>query len=139
MDAVLLRWSAIATTLLLSSGLVNLTAASASQAAPMSASAITWSSCYPALASLGLQIGSLLVPLDHAKPAGRVIRLALTRKVHTNTAYRGVMPVNPGGPGVRGSRWRFTVPTCPATGGSPRTGAASTRVVSARAAPPCTA
>ena len=73
-------------------------------AAPAAAATgITWASCPPGqLASLGLQCGSLLVPLDHADPTGPKVRLALTRRPHTGSTYRGVMLVNPGGPGVSG-------------------------------------
>ena len=69
------------------------------------APAIRWTSCQGQLAALGLQCGSLLVPLDHADPAGPKIRLALTRLQHTGSTYRGVMLVNPGGPGVSGLTW----------------------------------
>ncbi len=42
------------------------------------------------------------MPLDHADPTGPHVRLALTRLPHTGSTYRGVMLVNPGGPGASG-------------------------------------
>ncbi len=64
---------------------------------------ISWRPCTDAeLGSLGLQCGTLAVPRDHARPDGPTIRLALTRRVHTSSTYRGVLLVNPGGPGGSG-------------------------------------
>ena len=64
---------------------------------------ITWHSCTdPELGYRDLQCGSLRVPLDHANPDRHQIRLALTRRLHTSSTYRGVMLVNPGGPGGSG-------------------------------------
>ena len=71
----------------------------AAPAAP--APAITWTPCTQS-DLVGLQCGSLLVPLDHADPTGPKIRLALTRRQHVGSTYRGVMLVNPGGPGASG-------------------------------------
>ena len=66
-------------------------------------SGITWRSCGDnQLAYLGLECGSLLVPLDHADPAGPQVRLALTRLPHSGPTYQGVMLVDPGGPGASG-------------------------------------
>ncbi len=75
----------------------------AAPAAPPPASTITWRSCAdPELDYLGLQCGALLVPLDRADPTGPHVRLALSRLPHSGTTYRGVMLVNPGGPGAPG-------------------------------------
>ncbi len=64
---------------------------------------ITWKTCAdPELGYLGLQCGTLMVPRDHAKPDGVKIKLALTRRQHTTSTYRGVLLVNPGGPGGSG-------------------------------------
>ncbi|MFI8192744.1 alpha/beta hydrolase [Streptomyces sp. NPDC085946] len=49
-----------------------------------------------------LQCASLRVPLDHARPDGRQITLALSRVPHTARTYQGPLVVNPGGPGGSG-------------------------------------
>lgn len=64
---------------------------------------IHWTACTePAL--IGLDCGTLTVPLDHARPGGRQITLALSRSRHTGpaAAYQGVLLANPGGPGAGG-------------------------------------
>ncbi|MFF5840632.1 alpha/beta hydrolase [Streptomyces massasporeus] len=62
---------------------------------------LTWKSCatkkYPTL-----QCASLKVPLDHRRPHGEKITLALSRVPHTARAYQGPLLVNPGGPGGSG-------------------------------------
>ncbi|MFE0809280.1 alpha/beta hydrolase [Streptomyces sp. NPDC058848] len=69
----------------------------AAQGAP----ALDWSECgtadYPTL-----QCASLTVPLDHARPEGERITLALSRVPHTADEYQGPLLVNPGGPGGSG-------------------------------------
>lgn len=69
--------------------------------APRQAAPLRWTGCatprYPTL-----QCASLPVPLDHARPAGRRITLALTRVPHTAAASAGPLLVNPGGPGGSG-------------------------------------
>ncbi|MBT2405353.1 MULTISPECIES: alpha/beta hydrolase [unclassified Streptomyces] len=76
------------------------TAAPAAPAAPKAA-ALTWTGCattrYPTL-----QCASLKVPLDHDRPTGRQITLALTRVPHTAAKSQGPLLVNPGGPGGSG-------------------------------------
>ena len=72
------------------------------QAAPTApAPKLTWKKCgtddYPAL-----QCASLQVPLDHARPSGRQITLALSRVPHTAPTSQGPLLVNPGGPGGSG-------------------------------------
>ncbi|MET9825888.1 MULTISPECIES: alpha/beta hydrolase [Streptomyces] len=60
-----------------------------------------WKTCasddYPTL-----QCASLKVPLDHARPRGEQITLALSRVPHTAETYQGPLLVNPGGPGGSG-------------------------------------
>ncbi|MFE5219863.1 MULTISPECIES: alpha/beta hydrolase [unclassified Streptomyces] len=73
--------------------------APAAPAAP--AAAPLWKKCatsdYPTL-----QCASLTVPLDHARPSGRQITLALSRVPHTAKTFQGPLLVNPGGPGGSG-------------------------------------
>ncbi|NEB73696.1 alpha/beta hydrolase [Streptomyces sp. SID14478] len=63
--------------------------------------AVTWKKCatadYPTL-----QCASLKVPLDHHRPHGRQITLALSRVPHTAKKSQGPLLVNPGGPGGSG-------------------------------------
>lgn len=49
-----------------------------------------------------LQCASLQVPLDHRRPDGRQITLALSRVPHTAKTSQGPLLVNPGGPGGSG-------------------------------------
>jgi pimeloyl-ACP methyl ester carboxylesterase len=68
---------------------------------PAPAVRLTWTKCgtskYPTL-----QCASLKVPLDHTRPHGRQITLALSRVPHTARTYQGPLLVNPGGPGGSG-------------------------------------
>ena len=101
----MLRLPVLVTTLLVSAGLLvtPAPAATSATAAPAGVSTVAWSTCSDAqLASLGLQCGSITVPLDRAHPTGAQVRLALTRRPHTGSTYRGVLLVNPGGPGGSG-------------------------------------
>ncbi|WP_064743938.1 alpha/beta hydrolase [Actinomadura oligospora] len=50
----------------------------------------------------GLECGSVRVPLDHARPGGEKITLALTRARHTAARSQGVVLLNRGGPGAHG-------------------------------------
>lgn len=65
------------------------------------AAGISWTQCgttrHPTL-----QCASLRVPLDHARPRGERITLALTRVPHTARTSQGPLLVNPGGPGGSG-------------------------------------
>ncbi|MGW1010655.1 alpha/beta hydrolase [Streptomyces termitum] len=69
--------------------------------APRPLPPLAWTDCgtkaYPRL-----QCATLPVPLDHDDPAGRSIRLALTRVPHTAKTSQGPLLVNPGGPGGSG-------------------------------------
>ena len=62
---------------------------------------VGWKKCattdYPTL-----QCGSLKVPLDHARPNGKQITLALSRVPHTAKTFQGPLLLNPGGPGGSG-------------------------------------
>ncbi|MEV4703803.1 alpha/beta hydrolase [Actinoplanes sp. NPDC049316] len=67
--------------------------------------AIAWGACEsPGLRARGADCGYLSVPLDHAHPGGKKIKLAVSRVRHTvpDSKYQGVMLVNPGGPGGSG-------------------------------------
>jgi pimeloyl-ACP methyl ester carboxylesterase len=65
--------------------------------------AIAWGACADeGLRTRRAECGFLTVPLDHAKPAGATIKLAVSRIRHTTATSQGVMLVNPGGPGGAG-------------------------------------
>ena len=95
----------------------------------------------PSCDYLGLQCGSLLVPLDHADPTAPRSRLALTRRPHTASTYRGVDAGQPG----RSRRLRaVSMPALERLRAGQRraratTGSASTRAASAPARRRCTA
>ncbi|MFB8265298.1 alpha/beta hydrolase [Streptomyces sp. NPDC055955] len=80
-----------------------LTAAPAGAAPTLSVqrAALTWKDCgtknYPTL-----QCSSVRVPLDHDRPGGEQITLALSRVRHTAKTSQGPLLVNPGGPGGSG-------------------------------------
>ncbi|MYU26173.1 alpha/beta hydrolase [Streptomyces sp. SID8352] len=76
--------------------------AGASTSVPVATPApVDWKACgtdgHPTL-----QCASLAVPLDHARPRGERITLALTRVPHTARTFQGPLLVNPGGPGGSG-------------------------------------
>ncbi|WP_242614313.1 alpha/beta hydrolase [Actinomadura roseirufa] len=50
----------------------------------------------------GLQCATIRVPLDHARPRGEQITLALARARHTSARSQGVVLLNRGGPGAHG-------------------------------------
>ncbi|MFE3198574.1 alpha/beta hydrolase [Embleya sp. NPDC059237] len=58
---------------------------------------IGWTPC-----TGGFQCGTLQVPLDHAKPDGPKIRIAVMRKPATGANRIGSLVLNPGGPGGSG-------------------------------------
>ncbi|WP_200940102.1 alpha/beta hydrolase [Aeromicrobium sp. Root495] len=73
--------------------------------AAVAAPKITWKACESAgLASRGAQCADVAVPLDHTKPRGKKITIAISRIKHTvpDSQYQGAMFVNPGGPGGSG-------------------------------------
>jgi pimeloyl-ACP methyl ester carboxylesterase len=97
-----LRLPAIVSAVLVVLGLVSVPAATQAPAVADTGS-ISWHACSDLeLTYLGLQCGSLTVPRDHDDPTGPTITLALTRRQHTSTTYRGALLVNPGGPGGSG-------------------------------------
>ncbi|MGW6781971.1 alpha/beta hydrolase [Streptomyces sp. NPDC054987] len=97
--AVLLATSTVAAAL--ASPVTAAPAAPAPAERASQAAALRWTGCatprYPTL-----QCASLKVPLDHDRPAGRTITLALTRVPHTAKTSQGPLLVNPGGPGGSG-------------------------------------
>lgn len=85
-------------------------AAAAASPAPQAAPAprgLAWKPC-PAKDPVeggklkGLECATLRVPLDHARPAGKKITLALTRARHTAARSNGAVLLNRGGPGAHG-------------------------------------
>ncbi|MEU5127238.1 alpha/beta hydrolase [Streptomyces mobaraensis] len=79
--------------------------AAAARPAP-SPPAPAWHPCPPEqkdLVAAGAECASLPVPLDHADPGGRTIRIALSRVRAKAPAHRrGILLSNPGGPGGTG-------------------------------------
>ena len=78
-------------------GLVGLalapTVAQARPVQPSPSVSLSWSACTDESLS-GLECASLKVPLDHSKPHGQQITLALSRFKHTGTTgYQGAMLV----------------------------------------------
>jgi pimeloyl-ACP methyl ester carboxylesterase len=78
-------------------------ATAAPAAVGRSATGIAWAPCPdddPLMGDylVGLECGSLQVPLDHTRPSGRKITLALTRAKHTAPAsrYQGIVLLNRG-------------------------------------------
>lgn len=66
-------------------------------------STVAWGPCPADVAAPGLQCSTLDVPLDHRRPDGPKISLALSRLASTKPAQRrGVLLVNQGGPGLTG-------------------------------------
>jgi pimeloyl-ACP methyl ester carboxylesterase len=63
---------------------------------------VVWKRCEAPLSAL--ECATISVPLDHRKPSGRKITLALSRKKHTVPAgaYQGILLMNAGGPGAGG-------------------------------------
>jgi pimeloyl-ACP methyl ester carboxylesterase len=62
-----------------------------------------WGACTDArLIKAGAQCGMLEVPLDYDKPKGKKIQIAVSRILHTNPDYKGMIAANPGGPGGSG-------------------------------------
>ena len=80
-------------------------AAPAPAAVPQAVAGIAWGPCSnPTLQAFHAQCGRVSVPLDHDRPNGAKISLAVSRVRHTvrESQYQGVMLVNPGGPGGSG-------------------------------------
>lgn len=62
---------------------------------------LSWSPC-PGEDLAGLQCADVEVPLDYATPDGEKITLAISRRLHQGTDFKGVVLMNPGGPGQSG-------------------------------------
>src|SRR5688572_15876474 len=75
-----------------------LVAAFAGPAPAQAKGSLTWQPC-PSEPGSKLECAKISVPLDHSRPRGRKIELALTRLPATDAAQRrGVLLANPGGP-----------------------------------------
>ncbi|TNM38455.1 alpha/beta hydrolase [Nocardioides albidus] len=62
-----------------------------------------WGACTePRLVKAGAQCAMLQVPLDYDKPKGKKIQIAISRVLHTDPDYKGMIAANPGGPGGSG-------------------------------------
>ena len=101
-----------------------------SHPAPATTSATTTESDSPLVAEAGTlrwqrcrsaglaqaRCAKLRVPLDPADPSGPTIRIALSRVAHTSSdrKHRGVLLLNPGGPGGSGLRMSTTNNSLPA-------------------------
>lgn len=75
------------------------------QAKPVSYTppAPVWGACTnQRLIDAGAQCAMLEVPLDYDKPKGKKIKIAVSRVLHTNPDYKGMIAGNPGGPGGSG-------------------------------------
>ena len=67
---------------------------------------LAWTEC-----GGGFQCASAKVPLDHDRPAGRTIEVALVRRPAADPANRiGSLFLNPGGPGISGIEFVRTAP-----------------------------
>jgi pimeloyl-ACP methyl ester carboxylesterase len=67
---------------------------------------ISWQACAAGSAAAqagGFSCGTASVPLDYQAPAGPKIKLALVRHAATGPVRRGVIFINPGGPGGLGT------------------------------------
>ncbi|MFS3127648.1 alpha/beta hydrolase [Nocardioides sp. Bht2] len=101
----------ISTSVLVTAGM--LMPMSATQAAPANQAAPghgrytptepTWGTCEsPRLQAAGAECGMLEVPLNYARPGGRKIQIAVSRVLHSDPDYKGIIVGNPGGPGGSG-------------------------------------
>jgi pimeloyl-ACP methyl ester carboxylesterase len=71
---------------------------------------VVWQACAAGSAAAqagGFTCARILVPLDYQDPGGPQIKLALVRHAATGPARRGVIFINPGGPGGAGT---FQIP-----------------------------
>ncbi|NKE59618.1 alpha/beta hydrolase [Lentzea sp. PSKA42] len=73
-------------------------------------STVTWGACPANVAPLGLECGTVKVPLDHAKPKGQKIEISISRLASKKPEKRrGVLLTNPGGPGGEGMTFPFAL------------------------------
>jgi pimeloyl-ACP methyl ester carboxylesterase len=89
-------WRALATLTVAVAALIGCSSAPA---------AISWRSCPPASAAAqaGFSCATVRVPLQYQHPGGPTIKLAVVRHAAAGPAHRGVIFMNPGGPGYRGT------------------------------------
>ncbi|MCW2877186.1 MAG: secreted peptidase [Sphaerisporangium sp.] len=95
----------VATLAIAGVGLSVMLSALPAEAAPntrTSPATVAWAPCTGDLG--GLECAKIPVPLDYARPGGKKITLALSRKKHTvsEDKYQGILVLNPGGPGGSG-------------------------------------
>ncbi|MGX1668429.1 alpha/beta hydrolase [Streptomyces sp. NPDC055400] len=95
------RVAAVCGAATLVAGMLAAAPAAAAPTLSVQRAALTWKDCgtkkYPTL-----QCSSVRVPLDHDRPGGEQITLALSRVRHTAKTSQGPLLVNPGGPGGSG-------------------------------------
>ncbi|GAA1505743.1 alpha/beta hydrolase [Nocardioides humi] len=108
---------ATATALLVPSGSGS-AAPSAPQASEKAPSytppAPVWGACTnQRLVDAGAECAMLEVPLDYDKPKGKKIQIAVSRVLHTDPDYKGMIAVNPGGPGGSGLIYSILGPAIP--------------------------
>jgi pimeloyl-ACP methyl ester carboxylesterase len=100
----------------------------AASAAPVAAPTVDWKICDPKAPAedptKGVECAQLPVPLDYAKPNGKKISIAITRRKHTgpDAQYQGVLIANPGGPGGSGTDLAGSLPQWFAGVGHPEIG-----------------
>lgn len=112
----------------ISLGATTLVSAAPAAADPASAIAkVTWEKCPvsgPGDPMNRAECAQLPVPLDYRKPNGRKISIAISRIKHTDKAnYKGILLVNPGGPGGSGLRYSAGLASWLAGAGHPETAA----------------
>ncbi|KRF13742.1 peptidase [Nocardioides sp. Soil797] len=76
--------------------------------------AIEWGECDNArLEAAGAECGMMSVPLDYDRPNSTKIKIAVSRLLHTDSDYKGMIAVNPGGPGGSGLIYPILAPSIP--------------------------
>ncbi len=76
--------------------------------------AIDWGECDNArLKAAGAECGMMIVPLDYDRPDSTTIKIAVSRLMHTDDDYKGMIAVNPGGPGGSGLIYPILAPAIP--------------------------
>ncbi|QIX27879.1 alpha/beta hydrolase [Nocardioides sp. JQ2195] len=76
--------------------------------------AIDWGECDNArLRGIGAECGMLIVPLDYDQPDSTKIEIAVSRLLHTDSDYKGMIAANPGGPGGSGLIYPLLAPAIP--------------------------
>lgn len=73
---------------------------------------VEWGACPANVAPLGLECGTVRVPLDYREPRGRTIDVSISRLASAKPEKRrGVLLTNPGGPGGEGMTFPFLLKT----------------------------